>query len=162
MTTGEFEFDSIFWQDLSGESDDLEEIPFPPVSVILWIVFIVIMPILFTNLLVSFISLTFMHRYLSYAIIGTHMHCRLVLLLVISVKFECKLKFRRWFNRLYCNKVTIVRDWNWLLRYFRTWIHSMDAYNDIVVYRSTIYIFNSYYQCYNMRYLTSLLLRHYY
>ena len=52
MTTGEFEFDSIFRQDPSGGSDDIEEIPFLPISVILWIVFIVIMPILFTNLLV--------------------------------------------------------------------------------------------------------------
>ena len=161
MTTGEFEFDSIFDKTQGGKVMILKRFSFHQSLSSLWIIFIVIIPILFTNLLVSFISLTFMHRYLSDALIGTIMHCRLVLLLVISVKFECELKFWSWFNRLYCNKV-IVQEWNWLLRYFRTWIHSMDAYNDIVVYRSTIYIFNSYYQCYNMRYLTSLLLRHYY
>ena len=68
MTTGEFEFDSIFQQDPSGESDDIEEIPFLPISVILWIVFIVVMPVLFTNLLVIIFSLL----YLSHAWIGTH------------------------------------------------------------------------------------------
>ena len=53
MTTGEFEFDGIFRQSPEGTNEDLEEIPFPPVSVILWIVFIILMPILLTNLLVS-------------------------------------------------------------------------------------------------------------
>ena len=53
MTTGEFEFDSIFRQDPTGESDNAEEIPFPPISYILWIVFIIIMPVLLTNMLVN-------------------------------------------------------------------------------------------------------------
>ena len=52
MTTGEFDFDSIFRQDPTGESDSAEEIPFPPISYILWIVFVIIMPILLTNMLV--------------------------------------------------------------------------------------------------------------
>ena len=52
MTTGEFDFDSIFRQDPTGESDAAEEIPFPPISFILWIVFVIIMPILLTNMLV--------------------------------------------------------------------------------------------------------------
>ena len=52
MTTGEFELDSIFRQDPTGGSDDAEEVPFPPISYILWIAFVIIMPILLTNMLV--------------------------------------------------------------------------------------------------------------
>ena len=52
MTTGEFDFDSIFRQDPTGASDDADEIPFPPISFMLWIVFVIIMPILLTNMLV--------------------------------------------------------------------------------------------------------------
>ena len=52
MATGEFDFDPIFRQDPTGARDNAEEIPFPPVSYILWIVFIIIMPILLTNMLV--------------------------------------------------------------------------------------------------------------
>ncbi len=54
MTTGEFEFDTIFRQDPAGESDDAEEIPFRTISYILWIVFVIIMPILLTNMLVRY------------------------------------------------------------------------------------------------------------
>ena len=57
MTTGEFEYDSIFRQFPGGTaegSDDITtEIPFLPVSFLLWIIFLVLMPILLTNLLVS-------------------------------------------------------------------------------------------------------------
>ena len=53
MTTGEFEFDSIFRQ--SPEVNRGEGIPYPPISYILWIAFIILMPILLTNLLVSII-----------------------------------------------------------------------------------------------------------
>ena len=57
MTTGEFEFDGIFRQAAGGigaaEINRLGEIPFPHVSYILWIVFIILMPILLTNLLVG-------------------------------------------------------------------------------------------------------------
>ena len=52
MTTGEFDYDSIFRQNPTGESDNAEEIPFPPISFILWIVFVIIMPVLLTNMLV--------------------------------------------------------------------------------------------------------------
>jgi hypothetical protein len=54
MTTGEFEYDSIFRQFPGGAEDGsiTEEIPFPPVSFLLWIIFLVLMPILLTNLLV--------------------------------------------------------------------------------------------------------------
>ena len=52
MTTGEFDFDAIFRQNPSGGSDDADEIPFPVVAVILWVVFILMMPIILTNMLV--------------------------------------------------------------------------------------------------------------
>ena len=52
MTAGDFEFDSIFRQDPAGESDDAEEIPFTEISYILWVVFIILMPVLLTNMLV--------------------------------------------------------------------------------------------------------------
>ena len=51
MTTGELTFDEIFRLDPSGQSD-ASEIAYLPVSAILWIVFIVLMPILLTNMLV--------------------------------------------------------------------------------------------------------------
>ena len=57
MTAGEFNFDNIFRQVPGGtvETDaTLEEIPFPPVSYVLWIIFIILMPILLNNLLVGY------------------------------------------------------------------------------------------------------------
>ena len=48
MTTGELDYDEIFHQQ-EGE----EEIAFPPVSFILWIIFLVLIPVLLNNLLVS-------------------------------------------------------------------------------------------------------------
>ena len=47
MITGEFEFDEIF---LNNSADT---IPYPVTTYILWIVFVILMPILFNNLLVS-------------------------------------------------------------------------------------------------------------
>ena len=52
MSTGELDFDAIFRQDPTGGSAGVEEIPFPAVSYILWIVFVVLMPVLLTNMLV--------------------------------------------------------------------------------------------------------------
>lgn len=52
MSTGEFDFDTIFRQDPTGGSADAEEIPFPAVSYILWITFVILMPVLLTNMLV--------------------------------------------------------------------------------------------------------------
>ena len=49
MTTGEFEYDSIFGH--NNESRNLLT-SFPVVAYILWIIFLIIMPILLTNLLV--------------------------------------------------------------------------------------------------------------
>ena len=56
MTTGEFEFDTIFIneQDLV---DDGIVLLFPTLTTILWIIFIVMMPILFNNLLVCYIDI---------------------------------------------------------------------------------------------------------
>ena len=52
MSTGELDFDAIFRQNPSGASDGAEEIPFSTVSYILWIVFVILMPVLLTNMLV--------------------------------------------------------------------------------------------------------------
>ena len=51
MTTGEFEYDTIFRQ-CQDESCE-EELTYVTASFILWIVFLILMPILFTNLLVG-------------------------------------------------------------------------------------------------------------
>ena len=48
MTTGEFEFEEIFFS---------STIPYPYTTYALWIVFIIVMPVLFNNLLVSVIYL---------------------------------------------------------------------------------------------------------
>ena len=54
-STGGFDFDAIFRQAPGATTDDndLGEIPFPSVSYVMWIIFIIIMPILLNNLLVS-------------------------------------------------------------------------------------------------------------
>lgn len=49
MTTGEYEFDTTFRQ---CGVECPEELQYAPVSFILWIAFIILMPILLTNLLV--------------------------------------------------------------------------------------------------------------
>ena len=61
MTAEDFDFDSLFRLDSAGESDDAEQVPFPPVSYMLWIVFVIIMPILLINMLVSYWVLTIGH-----------------------------------------------------------------------------------------------------
>ena len=77
MTAGDFDFDSIFRQDPAGESDDANDVPFIEISYILWIVFVILMPILLTNLLVC------VYDVLQYY--SNILPCsRLVLLLVIS------------------------------------------------------------------------------
>ena len=53
MTTGSFDFDNTFRRDSSGESDFEEELPFLPVTYILWITFVILMPVLLNNLLVT-------------------------------------------------------------------------------------------------------------
>ena len=51
MTTGDFDFDSLFRLSPNGERDTDSDIPFPPISVMLWLI-IILMPILLTNMLV--------------------------------------------------------------------------------------------------------------
>ncbi len=53
MTTGELDYESIFRLDSGGGSDDVTEIPFREIAIILWILFLIMMPILLSNLLVS-------------------------------------------------------------------------------------------------------------
>ena len=48
MTTGELDFDTIYLND-----DDTMRLAYPIEFTILWVVFIIMMPILFSNLLVS-------------------------------------------------------------------------------------------------------------
>ena len=52
MTVGDFSFDETFRKSPSGEHEDTKEILFPVISYLLWIIFLVVMPILFINLLV--------------------------------------------------------------------------------------------------------------
>lgn len=52
MTVGEMDYEEIFRQPSGGSMDDVPSIPFPGISYLLWVVFLVLMPILFTNLLV--------------------------------------------------------------------------------------------------------------
>ena len=52
MTAGNFEYYDIFRRDASGERDNEKELTYLPVVYILWIVFIILMPILLNNLLV--------------------------------------------------------------------------------------------------------------
>ena len=51
MTTGEFEFDTIFVND-QELVDDGVELFLPHLTAVLWVIFVIIMPILFSNLLV--------------------------------------------------------------------------------------------------------------
>ena len=54
MTIGEFEYDSIFGHNIENRNSLTS---FPEVAYILWIIFLIVMPILLTNLLVRGISL---------------------------------------------------------------------------------------------------------
>ena len=53
MTTGELDFDSLFRLHPEGTTENVVEIPFFDVSIIMWILFLIMMPILLSNLLVS-------------------------------------------------------------------------------------------------------------
>ena len=52
MTTGEFDFDGIFFNSQQDSEED-RELYYPQIAYTLWIVFIILMPIILTNLLVS-------------------------------------------------------------------------------------------------------------
>ena len=62
MTTGELDFDTMFRFDNSGLSD-APEIAHAPVSVLLWIIFVVVMTILLTNMLVN---ISFIKNFMPY------------------------------------------------------------------------------------------------
>ena len=53
MTTGEFEFDTIFMYDQELYDEGLS-LFLPELTAVLWVIFIIIMPILFSNLLVMY------------------------------------------------------------------------------------------------------------
>ena len=53
MSIGELGYDELFRQPTGGSTDNVPGIPFPEISYILWIIFIILMPILFGNLLVN-------------------------------------------------------------------------------------------------------------
>ena len=52
MTTGEFEFDTIFINEQELVDEGLS-LFLPEITSIMWVMFIIVMPILFSNLLVS-------------------------------------------------------------------------------------------------------------
>ena len=52
MITGEMDYESIFRQSSSGTEDPDPPLPFPEISYLLWIVFLIMIPILLNNLLV--------------------------------------------------------------------------------------------------------------
>ena len=51
MTTGEFDFDGIFFNSQEDAEND-DDLFYPEIAYTLWIVFIILMPIILTNLLV--------------------------------------------------------------------------------------------------------------
>ena len=53
MATGELGYDDIFRQSTTDSMSDAPSVPFPAISYIMWVIFLILMPILFTNLLVS-------------------------------------------------------------------------------------------------------------
>jgi len=56
MTTGELDFENLFrfssGASSPGEDTDMN-LPFTEVSIVVWVFFLIMMPILYTNLLVS-------------------------------------------------------------------------------------------------------------
>ena len=55
MTTGEFEFDTIFIND-QELVDEGVSLFLPELTAIFWVIFIIIMPIIFSNLLVIYVA----------------------------------------------------------------------------------------------------------
>ena len=53
MTIGELDYDNTFRQFPEGTDEQILPLPFPEISYILWAIFLILMPILFNNLLVS-------------------------------------------------------------------------------------------------------------
>ena len=83
MTTGEMDYESIFHQSSGGSTDVIPDIPFPALSFILWIIFLILMPVLFANLLVGFLMSQCIQvsdwSFESHLVMEcTVLHCRLV------------------------------------------------------------------------------------
>jgi len=57
MATGEYDFNGHFHLSPGGGSEDQPELAFLPVTVIVWIMFIAVMPILLINMLVCDVCL---------------------------------------------------------------------------------------------------------
>ena len=55
MMTGELDYESIFRLASGGSDTQVPELPFPEISYLLWFLFLILMPILLNNLLVSII-----------------------------------------------------------------------------------------------------------
>ena len=53
MAIGAVDYDNIFRQSIADSMSTAPDVPFPAISYIMWVIFIILMPILFTNLLVS-------------------------------------------------------------------------------------------------------------
>ena len=53
MAIGSLDYDNIFRQSTSDSMSTAPDVPFPAISYIMWVIFIILMPVLFTNLLVS-------------------------------------------------------------------------------------------------------------
>ena len=54
MIAGDIDFDAIF---PSSEGENAERILFPIISYLLWIIFVIIMPVLFINMLVNILPM---------------------------------------------------------------------------------------------------------
>ena len=66
MTTGELDYDAIFRLNPAGGSDRLTEIKYPPISYLLWIVFLVLMPVILNNMLVCCFPLIYLSKSYSF------------------------------------------------------------------------------------------------
>ena len=65
MTTGEFDFDGIFFNS-QEDAEDGNDLFYPQIAYILWIVFIILMPIILTNLLVSIYAMVITNVFMNY------------------------------------------------------------------------------------------------
>lgn len=66
MTGGDYDFDSFFHFSPSGDTEEQDDVPFLTVAVIFWIIFLILMPILLINMLVSNYVSTIMPYYILY------------------------------------------------------------------------------------------------
>ena len=85
MTAGDFSFDAVFRRSLSGESEDAQDILFPPISYILWIIFVILMPILFTNMLVNINAICM----LNFCEFTLHLACELYVIFLFRNQRFC-------------------------------------------------------------------------